>query len=181
MLGNTYVGSEMESLVVAPAQWYAVQTRSRHEKKVSAELDKRGIVNYLPTFHEVHRWSDRKKSVEVPVFPGYAFVHTRPAPEDRYAVLQVWGVLNFVGRQNLGDPIPESEIDAIRGLVASRAPFTPHPFLKVGQRVVVRGGALDGLEGIFVSHDNNRRLVISSGTIERSIAVSIEGYDIQPV
>jgi transcription antitermination factor NusG len=129
----------------------------------------------------VHRWSDRRKVVEVPVFPGYAFVHSTLAPEDRYAVLKVWGVLSFVGRQHLGDPIPDSEIDSIRSLIASRAQFTDYPFLKVGQRVVVRGGALEGVEGLLVSHDNHRRLVISVGTIERSIAISVEGYDIRPV
>lgn len=182
MLGNTCTESAEEyRTAVAPAQWYAVQTRARHEKKVSVELERKGIAHYVPTVHEVHRWSDRRKTVEVPLFPGYAFVHTTLVPEKRYSILQVWGVLSFVGRQHLGDAIPEEEIEAIRSLVLSRAQVTPYPYLKAGQRVVVRGGALDGVEGIFVSHDNCRRLVISIGTIEKSIAVSIEGYDVEPV
>ena len=86
-----------------------------------------------------------------------------------------------MGPQNLGTPIPDKEIEDIRTLLDNRLQVTPYPFMKVGQRVVVRGGALDGLEGIFVGQNGNRRLVISVGAIQRSLAVSLDSYEIQPI
>ena len=53
--------------------------------------------------------------------------------------------------------------------------------LPIGQRVRVRGGALDNLEGILVSRNGSRALVISVDAIQRSLAVSVEGYDVEAV
>lgn len=158
--------------------WYAVQTRARHEKKVAAELQEKNISAYLPLMAQVHHWSDRRKIVHVPVFPGYLFVRTELEPRIRLSVLQIWGVLGFVGSQREILPIPDCEIEDIQDLVNKKIPLTPYPFLKVGQRVRVRGGALDGLEGILVTN-GEKRLVISVGTINRSLSIAIEGYDVE--
>jgi len=162
-------------------QWYAVQTRPRHEKKVAAELARKGIENYVPLLGQIHCWSDRRKKVEVPLFPGYAFVHAAMSPEARISILRVWGVLNFVGSQNLGTPIPDKQIESIRMLMAQNLQATPYPFLKSGQRVVVRSGALAGLEGIFLGTGGSKRLVISIESIQQSVVLTIEGYDVQPL
>ena len=165
--------------VLNQAHWYAVQTRPRHEKKILAELGEKGIDSYLPLLNQVHRWSDRRQVVQVPLFPGYVFVHAHLDSEVRVAVLRSWGALAFVGPQREPLPIPDSEIEDIRTLLLTKLPLTPYPFLKVGQHVRVRGGALDGLEGILVTN-GARRLVISVTTIQRSLSITIEGYDVEP-
>lgn len=164
---------------LAVAQWYAIQTRPRHEKKVTAELKEKRIDSYLPLLNQVHRWSDRRKVVQVPLFPGYVFVHAQLDPEVRVAVLRSWGALAFVGPQREPLPIQDSQIEDIRTLLLTKIALTPFPFLKIGQRVRVRGGALDGLEGILVTN-GARRLVISVTSIQRSLSITIEGYDIEP-
>ena len=163
------------------AQWYAIQTRPRHEKSAVAELDQKGIVTFLPLVTEVHRWSDRRKKVVLPLFAGYAFVNIVPVPATRVSVLRTNGVLSFVGSHNQGAPIPESQIEGIRSLLANKIPFSPHFFLKVGQRVRIRGGCLEGVEGILIRHNGDQRLVLSVDMIQRSLAISIEGYDVEPV
>ena len=168
-------------LTVWMPQWYAVQTRPRHEKRVAVELARKGIENYVPLLCQIHRWSDRRKKVEVPLFPGYAFVHAALSPETRISILRVWGVLNFVGSQNLGTPIPDKQIEFIRMLIGQNLQAKPYPFLRSGQRVVVRSGALAGLEGIFLGTEGSKRLVISIESIQQSVVLKIEGYDIQPV
>ncbi len=162
-------------------RWFAVKTRPRHEKKVVSELEHRGIVNYLPLVHETHRWSDRRKELDLPLFPGYVFVQTAMSPESRLAVVRVNGVLHFVGSRNQGTAIPEKQIEGIRKLLASDVQAMPYAFVKVGQRVSIRGGALDGLEGIVVGRNGRRRFVISIEAIERSLAISVEGYDLEAV
>jgi len=161
--------------------WYAVQTRARHERVVAHRLCEGGITTFLPTVTEVHRWSDRKKTVELPLFSCYLFVKLMPSNEERLRVLRVDSVLKFVGPHGLGTPIPDEQIDAVRTLVEEQLSCCSHPFLKIGQRVRIRGGALDGLEGILLSRNGDRTLIISVDAIQRSLAVRIEGYDIEPV
>ena len=162
------------------AQWYAVQTRPRHEKKVVSELNEKHIESYLPLLNQIHHWSDRRKIVQVPLFPGYIFVRAELSPRTRATVLSIWGALNFVGPQREAMPIPDSEIEDIQTLLNTKISLSPYPFLKVGQRVRVRGGALDGVEGILVTN-GQKRLVISVESIHRSLSMTIEGYDVEPV
>ena len=161
------------------AHWYAVQTRPRHEKKVITNLNEKHIESYLPLLNQMHHWSDRRKLVQVPLFPGYVFVRAQLDPRVFVAVLSIWGALAFVGPQREAMPIPESQIEDIRTLLSTKVCLSPYPFLKVGQRVRVRGGALDGVEGILVTN-GQKRLVISVESIHRSLSMTIEGYDIEP-
>jgi transcription antitermination factor NusG len=159
--------------------WYAAQTRSRHERLVAYHLANRGIVQYLPTVTETHVWSDRRKKIEMPLFPGYVFVKITPTNENRVDVLRAPGVVRLVGSVPGGTPIPDEQIESIKTLVERNLPWTSHPFLKEGQRVRVRGGALNGVEGIFVKRSGLETLVISVDAIQRSLSVSIQGYELE--
>ena len=161
--------------------WYAVQTRARHERVVSRRLSETGVTTFLPTVTEIHRWSDRKKTVELPLFSCYLFVKLVPSNEERLRVLQVDSVLRFVGIRGLGTSIPDEQIDAVRVLVDEQLPFCSHPFLKIGQRVRIRGGAMDGVEGILTSRNGDQSLVISVDAIQRSLAVRVQGYDLEAI
>jgi transcription antitermination factor NusG len=163
-------------------RWYAVRTRSRHEKMATQQLQIRGSETFLPVLTQTHRLSDRKKFVEVPLFSGYTFVRVAyGSNEQRIQVLQTHGVAGFVGIQRTGDPIPDHQIEDIRTLLSNKVDIKAHSFLKIGQRVRVRGGALDGVEGILVSANGDRSLVISLNSIERSLSIRVEGYDVEPV
>jgi len=162
-------------------QLYAVHTRARHERVIAQRLREQGINTFLPLVTEVHRWSDRRKSVEVPLFGCYIFVKLATTGEYRLQVLKIDGVFKFVGAAGMGTPIPEAQIDAVRTLIGQQIPWSTHPFLQIGQRVRVRGGALDGVEGILVSRNDDNTLVVSVDAIQRSLAVRIQGYDIEPV
>jgi transcription termination/antitermination protein NusG len=161
--------------------WYGLHTRPRHEKIVMQRLQERGVTTYLPLITEVHRWSDRKKSVQVPLFSCYGFAKFVPNRSERLRVLRVEGVFGLVGAHGEGSPIPDDQIEAVRNLVEGDIPWSCHPFLKIGQRVRIRSGALDGLEGILVSRNGDRTLVISIDAIQRSLAVRVEGYEVEPV
>jgi transcriptional antiterminator RfaH len=161
--------------------WYAVHTRAQHEKAVAHRLRERGVTTFLPTFTEVHRWNDRRKTIELPLFSCYLFVKLMPRNEDRQRVLRTDSVLGLVGAQGFGTPIPNEQIDSVRILVDEKLPCCSHPFLKTGQRVRIRGGALEGLEGIFLSRHGERRLIISVDAMQRSLAIQVEGYEVEPI
>src|ERR1700722_1969757 len=161
--------------------WYAVRTRSRHEKVVAKQLDGLEIENFLPLCNVIHRWTARRKEVELPLFPGYAFVRLIYSPQERVRVLRVFGVAGFVGTLGKGVPIPERQINDIKTLLKLNVPFEDHPALHIGERVRIRGGFLDGVEGILQAQKNGRILVISIDPIQRAISIDLEGYDVEVV
>ncbi len=163
------------------ASWYALSTRSRQEKIVTKMLDNLGIPTFLPLSKEIRRWSDRNKPVSVPIFSGYVFVHIHAANDLRVQILRTPGVVTFVGTRGIPAPIPEKEIRDIRSLLSTGAACSPYPFLKLGQRVRIVGGALDQIEGTLVGRGPESKLIISIELIQRSLAISVYDLEIEPV
>ncbi len=182
MSTNLQNWSSLVPVPITPAQcenWYALHTRPRHEKLVALRLNERGVDTFLPIVTEVHRWSDRNKVLQLPLFTSYVFAKFIPNRAERLRVLRVGGVLALVGNCGEGTPIPNEQIDAVRAVIDSALTWSVHPFLKIGQRVRIRSGALDGLEGVLVSRNGSDRLVISIDAIQRSLAVQVEGYQVE--
>lgn len=163
------------------ARWYAVRTRSRHEKLVAKQLENQGIESFLPVVTQTRDWSDRRKQVEMPLFSGYTFLRMIHSSDERVRVLRTQGVVSFVGVHGSGTPIPDHQIEDIKALVTSKISYEERPFLKVGQRVRVRGGALDGIQGILVAENGDHSLVISVEPIQRSLYVRVAGYEVEAV
>ncbi|HVZ18971.1 MAG TPA: UpxY family transcription antiterminator [Terriglobales bacterium] len=170
----------MPGHVEQESQWFAIHVRSRHEKKVAEDLRQRGIEHFLPVVRQVRRWSDRKKVVEFPLFSCYVFVKIPVMPKLRIAVLTCSGVLGFIG-PNQGTAIPPEQIESIQRLILNDVHVTPESYIRVGQRVRIRGGALDGLEGILAGAGKDQKLIVSVDTIQRSISVALEGYEVEPL
>ena len=165
-----------------PANWYAVQTRARSEKVISERLQEQGLNTFLPLVTEVRRWSDRKKKVELPLFSCYVFVKMVISNnQERMSVYHTNGVFGIVSMRGEAIPIPEEQIDALRTVVTRQVSWSAHPFLKVGQRVRIRGGSMDGVEGVLLSANGERTVIISVDAIQRSLAVRVEGYDVEPL
>lgn len=160
-------------------KWYAIQTRPRHEKKVNFQLQTKGVEGYLPLVTEKHKWSDRSKIVHQPLFACYMFVHIPDSNELRMSVLSSEGVCWFVGDRGKGIPIPDKQIQDIQTVLGGSVPFTPYPFIRVGQRVRIHGGCLDGVEGILVAKDSEQSVVVSVELLRRSLAVHINGYELE--
>ena len=152
--------------------WLALTTKPRHEKVASIGLRSKGCEEFLPLYRVRNRWSDRTKEVDLPLFPGYVFC--RPQSMLRNKVLATPGVRSFV---EFGDGpvcIPESEMTAVRKLVESGLPLGPLPFLQVGQKVLIKRGALSGVEGILLEIKDSLRLVVSINLLQRSVAAVID-------
>jgi transcription antitermination factor NusG len=171
---------EQSNAVIESRAWFALQTLSRHEKKVAAELQNKGVTPFVPLIASQRQWSDRKRNVELPVFPGYVFVHMPQTSSARGAILRTQGVTRFLGNRGAGVPIPEGEIENIRRLIDQGVPFEQHPYLQVGKRVRIRSGSLDGVEGILVAINGDHSMVVSVDLIQRSLAVKITGFWVEP-
>jgi transcription termination/antitermination protein NusG len=125
------------------------------------------------------RWKDRKKKIQVPLFPGYSFVRLDLAR--RLTVLQTPGVVGFVASATGPVPLAACEVEAVRTLVSGPLHYDPHPFLAEGMEVEVVRGPLAGVRGWLLRKDRSARLVISVSLIRHAVAVGIDAVDIRPV
>ena len=158
--------------------WYALRTRSRHEKVVRDQLLIQGIEPLLPTVKRLSQWKDRKKEIEVPLFSGYCFV--RFASDQKLPVLKTIGVVDIVGGQR-SEAIPDDEVMAIKTLMTTVLPYDSHPYLHEGMQVEVIRGPLQGVHGILLRKEKRHRLVLGVRLIQQAAAVEIDVHDVVPV
>ena len=159
--------------------WFALQVRSRYERNIVSYLDGKGYEWFLPTYRSKRRWSDRVKEVDLPLFPGYLFC--RFNPHDRLPILKTPGMIAIVGTARVPTAVADTEIAALRILVASGLPRQPWPYLEIGQRVRIEHGAMQGLEGILLQHKGTDRLILSVTLLQRSVAAEIDSSWVVPI
>ena len=162
----------------ARGDWYAVWTRSRHEKLVREQLAEKHVEVFLPTITKWSRWKDRKKQIEWPLFPSYCFA--RFVGDERLAVLKCEGVVRIIGSEGRPSPIPSQEIESIRQLVDSELAFDPCPLIKEGMMVEVKAGPLKGVVGRLVRKGSHARLVLSVDLIGQAVSVEVDAADVKP-
>lgn len=172
------VNSRSEFHVRVASNWYAIQTRWRHEKRVRDRLVGLGMETFLPIYEKVNRWRNGcKVRVEFPLFPGYLFLKTDL--RDRIQVLNVPGVVSMVGSGFKPWPLHTTEIEQFRdGLRSRRA--EPHAYLVTGQRVEIQSRPLMGLSGILVRRNGGQRVVLSIDLLRQSVSVEVGNDDIGP-
>ena len=159
--------------------WFAVRVKSRSEKSVAAIARYNGFEQFLPLYRSRRRWSDRIKSLDLPLFPGYVFC--RIDPVCRLQMLTIPGVQHIVGAGKTPLPVNDAEIAALQLAAQSGLPAEPWPFLRAGQRVLLENGPLAGLEGLLVEIRKNYRLLLSVSLLNRSVAVEIDRDWVTPL
>ena len=160
-------------------QWIAIYTKPRHEKTVLSQFEEKGIDSYLPLIRQKHRWSDRMKWVETPIFKSYIFACIDL--KDNLEVLQTRGVNHIVKFHNAIAVIPEIQINNLKKMIVGG--FDPYPsdyFVK-GDEVKVVGGPLRGLNGIVSRNDTPDKLIIKIDAIQHAVAVQIESKYLKSV
>ena len=155
----------------APA-WYAVYTRSRHEKAVDRYLRGESIESFLPLHDVLSQWKDRRKWVKKPLFPGYLFVHM--LRESFWRVRSAPGVVHVVANGDGPVAVPDEQVEAVRRMVEKPVSVVAWPYLREGRRVRVRTGPLIGIEGFIVERKKTYRLVVSVDLLGRSVATEID-------
>lgn len=171
----------MSHLPTIRANWFAVQTRYRHEQRVAADLAAKSVEHYLPLLHEVHQWKDRSRAVDLPAFSGYLFVRLVPSVENRVRVLETAGVVRMLGTNGSPESVTESEIASLRLSLNSGRPCSRHPYLAVGTPVRIARGPLAGIEGQLVGHANSLRIVVSISSIGQAVSVELSNSDVLPL
>jgi transcription antitermination factor NusG len=178
---QTSLDSEISAEVGAEAKeaWCALYTRHQHEKAVAEMLSAKGFQVFLPLYRSMRRWHDRKKMLALPLFPCYVFV--RGGVRRRLQIVTTPGVHMIVCVGDQVATIPEHEIESLRKTIDGDYCVEPHPFLKCGERVRVKHGALEGVEGVLVRKKNLCRLILSVNMLAQSVSVEIDASEVEPV
>ena len=185
MIGTDNVTLDLNAGAVAPvpltdaSRWYAAYVCTNHERRVAQQLNERHVETFLPLYRSVRRWKDRRKELQLALFPSYVFVHMDV--RDRLQVLQLPGVVHLVSFGGVPAPLPHIEIEALRNGLSNDGRVESHPYLAAGRRVRIVDGAFSGIEGIVVRRKEKLRVVLSISLIQRSVAIEVSEADIAPL
>ncbi|MFP3870170.1 MAG: UpxY family transcription antiterminator [Syntrophobacteria bacterium] len=166
---------------ISPA-WYAVYAQVRHEGKVYSRLVAKDFECLFPQMERWSRRQNRRRKIQVPIFPGYLFVRSILDNYEHVKILQTPGVVSLV-RNNEGPlVVPDVQINSLKTLLGSASVLTTYPYLREGMRVKVVNGPLYGCEGILVRRRKEKaRLVVAIDIIQQAVSVEMNEEDIEPV
>lgn len=160
-------------------RWYAAFTLPQNEKAVARRLCHAGIETFLPTYECLRVWKNRqRRTLVLPLFPTYVFVRI-PAHE-RARVLQVPGVVYIVGNARGPLPLPDAEVELLQS-EKYRGRLEPYSDLVIGQKVRVRGGVLQGVEGVLVRKSQRLRFVLRLALIHQHASIEVQAEDLEPI
>jgi transcription antitermination factor NusG len=155
--------------------WFVIWVESRAEKKVEQRIAVLGLTPWLPIVKERHRWSDRWREVECPLFPGYLFARATNA--DWPQILRTPGVLTVVRVDGKPALLADSFVTLLRDAIGREgtAPeaVTERVDYAPGDEVIVQEGLLRGVRGIVCERRSRRQLVIWVAEIGRGVAFAI--------
>lgn len=160
-------------------RWYALYTRSRHEKRVNDQLVDKGIESYLPVHKVLRQWSDRKKWIEEPLFRCYVFIRTDP--KGRLLALQTYGAVRLVSFNGKPAIVRDEEIDIIRRILREAPTVEACPVVNVGDVVEILSGPLCGLRGRLKEIRSEKRLVVTIVSIQQALRFNVDRADVRVV
>ena len=170
-----------KTLSVPEPAWYVIHARSQHEAKVESALQHKGLEIFLPRITVRSRRQDRRVFLQVPLFPGYLFVHTVLESFAYHEIIKLPGVVRLLGINGHPRPVPPEQVDSIKAIVESDRPYYPWAYLGQGRQVRIMEGPLAGTIGIILRRrEKKRRLVVAVELFQRSVAVELEDEAVEP-
>lgn len=158
-------------------KWYAIYTKSRFEKKLHLALQKSGFQTFLPLVKQKRAWSDRIKTIEVPLLPSYVFVRTIQSQFEH--IYYHNGFVRFVTFERQPCVIREKEIRLLEKIINNELPVQQASHCGVGDQVRIIRGPLRGWEGRVACKKNKSKIVFVIGGIRQAISVEVMAGDVE--
>jgi len=163
-------------------KWYAIHSRSRHEDIVLKGLEKKLIETFLPKMQVMSRRKDRRKTILVPILPGYVFVHSDLNLYQYWDIIKTYGVVRILGIQGKPVPVKDEEIVSLKTLDGTDRTVRNQAYMRKGDRIMIMEGPLKGLTGFYLRHKGKvDRVVISIDLLQRSLAVEVEDLIVEKI
>jgi len=162
-------------------EWYALYVQVNHEKEVTKRLEQKEVGCFLPIMEAWSKRRDRRKKIQLPMFPGYVFVHVLLDSSANLAIVKTPGALSLVHNSEGPLSIPAYQVENLQSMVRSTQPLQIHPYLREGEWVHVVRGPLSGCIGILNRIDPRKgRLIVSVDIIKKSVSVELDLEDVEP-
>jgi transcriptional antiterminator NusG len=163
-------------------EWYALYVQVNHEKEVTKRLEQKEISCFLPLLETWSKRRDRRKRIQLPMFPGYVFVHVHLDSSANLTLVKTPGALRLLHNSEGPLSIPRYQVENLKTLILSAQPLELHSYLKEGDLVRVVRGPLTGCVGMLKRTDPKRgRLVVSVDIIKQSVSVELDLEDVEAV
>ncbi|AOY58213.1 MULTISPECIES: UpxY family transcription antiterminator [Desulfococcus] len=168
----------MNDAILKPA-WYVLHVKSRFENVVNEGLVKKSFEAFLPKIQVRSRRRDRRKMIQVPLFPGYLFVRTNLDPHLHLEIVRTVGAVRLVGnRTGPPVPVPDDVVSSLRIMVAAEKAVTTGRRYSKGERVMVTGGTLGGVVGVFSQYRGKGRVIVNIDILGQFAAVEVSEDDV---
>lgn len=151
--------------------WYVAYTYPKAERKVQRKVEDIGVESYLPMSKVVRQWSDRKKKLEMPVFPNYIFI--RATPHERYQALNIRELVRFVSFEGTPVTISDKEIESIKTVLTMNTEVSNERFHRVGTKVQITSGGFAGATGVLLRKEGKQRLLVQLEALQQAFSVSL--------
>jgi len=162
-------------------EWYALYVQVNHEKEVVKRLEQKEVGCFLPLMETWSKRRDRRKKIQLPMFPGYVFVHVLLDSYVQLTVVKTPGALSLLHNSQGPLSIPPYQVENLRTIANSIQPLEIHPYLRQGDWVHVVRGPLAGCIGILNRLDPKKgRLIVSVDIIKKSVSVELDLEDVEP-
>ena len=157
------------------SNWFALRLRSNFDFHVETALRGRGMQVYLPTWRESVRWSDRQKTIDRPLFPGYIFV--RATRGELPEALRITGVVQILPTSLDPTPIRDEEIDQVKRVSETGLPTLCCPYV-AGEKVTIESGPLAGVSGVVVRTEGHDSIVVGVEMLGRAVRVRLDASEL---
>jgi transcriptional antiterminator NusG len=162
-------------------EWYALYVQVNHEREVVKRLEQKEVACFLPLMETWSKRLDRRKKIQLPLFPGYVFVHVLLDNYVNLTIVKTAGALSLLHNSEGPLSIPSYQIENLRTVIDSVQPLKIHPYLREGEWVHVVRGPLAGCVGILNRVDPRKgRLIVSVDIIKKSVCVELDLEDVEP-
>jgi len=163
-------------------KWYAIHSRSRHEDVVLNGLKKKFIEAFLPKMQVMSRRKDRRKTILIPILPGYVFVHSDLNLNQYWDIIKTYGVVRILGIQGKPVSVKDEEIASLKTLDGTDRTVRNQAYMKEGDRIMIMEGPLKGLTGFYLRHKGKvDKVVISIELLQRSLVVEVEDLIVEKI
>lgn len=155
-------------------KWYALYTRPRHEKKVYDLLLEKKQEVFLPTVTRVRLWKDRKKKIEMPLFPSYIFVNFDY--KYRFDILHTHGVVKIVNFKGEPAIVPDWQIESLKAMLEHPETLRTENYIKPGEAIEVTEGPFKGMRGMVKNIKGSTRIIVTIEGIMQTVSVEIDSH-----
>jgi transcriptional antiterminator RfaH len=158
-------------------QWWALYTKARQEKALARHLFNLEIPFYLPLVPHEHLTRRKRVRSYLPLFSGYIFLYG--TTEERISALTSNRISRVLTVED--ESLLVRDLHQLRRLIESDAPVTIEQRLTEGDRVRIKSGAIEGVEGVVISRRGRTRLLVAVTFLQQGVSMEIEDFQLEPV